>query len=148
VARVEHTVVVERPPHEVFDFLTDLSNVPAWQSGAVEVEEPGGPVTVGTTYVQVLQFLGRRFEATLEVVELEPGRRFSLRSLTGPIPLEVRHSLEPADGGTRLTVVLEGKTGGFFRLGEGLVERKAKRQIEQDFGAFKAMVEARAGARA
>jgi carbon monoxide dehydrogenase subunit G len=148
VARVEHTVVVERPPDEVFAFLTDLSNVPEWQSGAVAVREPDGELGVGTTYVQVLQFLGRRFEATLEVVEFEPGRRFSLRSVSGPIPLEVRHALEPADGGTRVTVVLEGKTGRFFRLGDGLVERKAKRQVEQDFAALKSIVEARTGAAA
>jgi carbon monoxide dehydrogenase subunit G len=147
VARAEHTVVVERPPQEVFRFLTDLANVPAWQSGAVEVRAPEGPLAVGTTYVEVLKFLGKRFEATLEVTEFEPARRFAVRTRSGPIPFEVRHTLEPADGGgsTRIDVELEGDPDGLFRLAESLVMRNAKRQIEGDFATLKNMVEAGGG---
>jgi uncharacterized membrane protein len=145
VARAEHTVVVERPPDEVFRFLTDLSNVPAWQSGAVEVRAPEEPLEVGTTYVEVLTFLGKRFEATLEVTEYEPGRRFALRTRSGPIPFEVRHRLQPADSGgsTRIHVELEGDPSRLFRLAESFVMRKAQRQIEGDFATLKEMVEAR-----
>jgi uncharacterized membrane protein len=143
VARAEHTVVVERPPDEVFRFLTDLSNVPEWQSGAVEVRAPAS-VEVGTTYVEVLKFLGRRIEATLEVTEFEPGRRFSLKAVSGPMPFQVRHRLEPADGGTATTihVELEGDPGRLFRLAEPLVMRNAQRQLEGDFATLKEMVEA------
>jgi carbon monoxide dehydrogenase subunit G len=145
MARAEHTVVVERPPDEVFEFLTDLSNVAAWQSGAVEVRQPEEPLRVGTRYVQVLKFLGKRIKTSLEVVEFEPGRRFSLKTVSGPIPFEVRHALEPAGAGTKLHVTLEGEPGGFFRLAEPLVERNAQRQIEGDFARLKEMVEARGG---
>jgi uncharacterized membrane protein len=147
VARAEHTVVVGRPPEEVFAYLTDLSNVPSWQSGSVEVREPEGSLGVGTSYVQVLKFLGKRIETTLEVVEFESGRRFVLKSQSGPIPFQVRHMLEPAGKGTRLQVTLEGEPGGFFRLAEGLVERNAQRQIEQDLAMLKKLVEARAAPR-
>jgi uncharacterized membrane protein len=147
VARAEHTIVVERPPDEVFRFLTDLSNVPEWQSGAVEVRAPES-LEVGTTYVEVLKFLGKRFEATLEVTEYEPGRRFSLRTVSGPILFRVRHRLAPADtgGSTRIHVELEGEPGGLFRLAEPLVMRNAQRQIEGDFATLKEMVEARGAA--
>jgi uncharacterized protein YndB with AHSA1/START domain len=145
MARAEHTVVVERPPEEVFAFLTDLEKLPEWQSGAVEVRAPREGVGVGTTYVEVLKFLGKRMEATIEVTEFEPGRRFSLKTLSGPIPFAVRHTLEPANGGgaTRLRVELEGEPGGFFKLAEPLVMRKAQRQVEGDFAALKRMVEGR-----
>jgi carbon monoxide dehydrogenase subunit G len=144
MARAEHTVVVERPPEEVFAFLTDLQTVPEWQSGAVEVREPGEPLAVGTTYVEVLKFLGKRIEATVEVTEYKPGRSFAIRTLSGPIPFEVRHRLESSDGGaTRLHVVLEGEPGGFFKLAEPLVMRTAQHQLANDFAALKRMVEAR-----
>jgi uncharacterized protein YndB with AHSA1/START domain len=148
VARAEHTVVVERPPDEVFRFLTDLSNVPEWQSGAMEVHAPEESIGVGTTYVEVLRFLGKRMKATIEVTEFEPGRRFSLRTRSGPIPFRVRHTLEPADGGgaTRLHVEVEGDPGGVFKLAESLVMRNAQRQIEGDFATLKQMVEAREAA--
>jgi len=147
MARTEHTVVVERPPDEVFAFLTDLSKVPEWQSGAVEVREPSGEIAVGTTYVEVLRFLGRRIEATIQVTEYESPRRFSIKTLSGPIPFQVEHTLEP-DGaeGTKLSVTLEGEPGGFFRLAEPLVMRNAQRQVENDFATLKRMVEARARA--
>jgi carbon monoxide dehydrogenase subunit G len=147
MARTEHTVVVERPPDEVFAFLTDLSNVPEWQSGAIEVREPEGELAVGTTYVEVLKFLGRRIETTIQVTEYEPARRFSIETLSGPIPFQVQHTLEPAGaGGTKLSVTLEGEPGGFFKLAEPLVMRNAQRQVENDFATLKRMVEARAPA--
>jgi uncharacterized membrane protein len=149
VARAEHTVVIGRPADEVFEFLTDFSNVPSWQSGSIDVREPDGPLGVGTTYVQVLRFLGKRIETTLEVTEFEPGRRFALKALSGPVPFEVRHTLEPADGqeATRLRVELEGEPGGFFKLADALVERNAQRQIERDFSTLKGLVEARGATR-
>jgi uncharacterized protein YndB with AHSA1/START domain len=149
MARAQHTVVVERPPEEVFEFLTDLSNVPEWQSGAVNIRGPEEPLGVGTRYVEVLRFLGRRMEATIEVTEFEPSRRFSLKTVAAPIPFAVRHLLEPEDGGgaTRIRVELEGEPGGFFKLAEPLVIRNAQRQIERDFATLKEMVEARGAAR-
>jgi uncharacterized membrane protein len=148
MARAEHTVFVGRPPHEVFAFLTDLSKVPEWQSGSVAVGSSDRPLGVGAKYVQVLQFLGKRIEATIEVTEFEPGRRFSIRTRTGPIPFEVRHDFEPADGGsaTQLHVELEGEPGRFFKLAEPLVVRNAQRQMEGDFATLKELVEARGAA--
>lgn len=144
MARTEHTVVVERPPDDVFAFLTDLSSVPEWQSGAVEVRELEGAVGVGTKYVEVLKFLGRQFEATIEVTEYEPGRRFSIKTLSGPIPFQVQHTLEPSsDGGTRLHVTLEGEPGGLFKIAEPLVMRNAQRQVANDFATLKRLVESR-----
>jgi carbon monoxide dehydrogenase subunit G len=146
MARTEHTVVVERPPDEVFAFLTDLASVPEWQSGAVEVRQLERDVAmgVGTTYVEVLKFLGRQFEATIEVTEYEPGRRFSIKTLSGPIPFQVQHTLEPSNGGgTQLRVTLEGEPGGLFKLAEPLVMRNAQRQVANDFGTLKRLVEAR-----
>jgi uncharacterized membrane protein len=149
MARTEHTVVVERPPDEVFAFLTDLSSLPDWQSGALEVREPeaGAGVGVGTKYVEVLKFLGRQFEATIEVTEYEPGRRFSIKTLSGPIPFRVQHTLEPSSGGgTRLHVTLEGEPGGLFKIAEPLVMRNAQRQVATDFATLKRLVEARTAA--
>ena len=146
MARTEHTVVVERPPDEVFAFLTDLSSVPEWQSGAVEEREPEGEVSVGvgTKYVEVLKFLGRQFEATIEVTEYEPGRRFSIKTLSGPIPFRVQHTLEPSNGGgTKLHVTLEGEPGGLFKIAEPLVMRNAQRQVANDFATLKRLVESR-----
>ncbi len=31
---VEHTLEIDRPPEEVFEYLTDVSRLPEWQSSA------------------------------------------------------------------------------------------------------------------
>jgi uncharacterized protein YndB with AHSA1/START domain len=143
----EHTVTIERPPSEVFDYLTNVDNLPDWQGGVVDVrKETEGPVRVGTRFVETRRFLGRRLESTLEVTEHAPPQRFSLRVVQGPVQFEVRHVLEAADGGTRLNAVLEGDPGGFFKIAAPLVAMQGRRQMESDFGAMKTLLESRARA--
>ncbi len=143
MARVDHELTIARPPEEVFTYLTDPAKLPEWQSGAIEArKETDGPMGVGTTITEVRKFLGRRIESTLEVTEYEPGKRFSLRVVSGPVPGEARQTLAPVDGGTRLAVELEAEPGGFFKLAEPVVVRAAKRMFESDYGNLKDLLEA------
>jgi hypothetical protein len=52
-------------------------------------------------------------------------------------------TLEPGGGGTRLTFRGEGEPGGFFKLAEPIVGRKAERQFRSDFETLKDLLEAR-----
>ena len=144
MVRLEHEVVVNRPVSEVFAYLTDAASLAEWQGGVVEArKESEGPVGVGTRFSEVRKFLGRRLESTVEVTEHEPDRTFSLRVVSGPVPFEVRHTLEPTNGGTRIKLVGQGEPGGFFKLAEPLVARQAKRTFEHDFATLRDILEAR-----
>ena len=144
MVKLEHDVAVERPVAEVFAYLSDPANVPAWQSGVVEArKEFEGPSVAGSRWREVRKFLGRRLESTVEVTEHEPDRAFSLRVVSGPVPFEVRHTLEPTNGGTRIKLVGQGEPGGFFKLAEPLVARQAKRTFEHDFATLRDILEAR-----
>ena len=81
------------------------------------------------------------WQSSLEVTAFEPAREFSLRVLSGPLPFHVKHRLEAAGEGTRLRVTGEAEAGGFFGFAERLVERRARRQFERDFSAFKGLLE-------
>ena len=142
--RIEHELVVERPLEDVFAYLSDPANVPEWQTGVVETtkEEEGG-MRVGVRWREVRSFLGRRMEATLEAIAYEPGREFSLRAVSGPIPLQVRHLFDRADAGTRITVLAEGDPGRFARLGSRLIARAAERQLKDDLAELKRVLEER-----
>ena len=140
--RAEHEVTIDRPPADVFTLLTDLNRVPEWQSSLEELSlSSGAPLRVGSQLREVRTLLGRRVESSLEVTALEPAREFSLRVLSGPLPFHVKHRLEPVGAGTRLYVTGEAETGGFFSFAERLVERRARRQFERDFSAFKGLLE-------
>jgi carbon monoxide dehydrogenase subunit G len=54
----------------------------------------------------------------------------------------VDHQLAEADGGTRLTVVAEGKAGGFMRLGEPMLARSVESEMRKDFERLKEQLEA------
>lgn len=143
--RIEFGIDVDRPPSEVFAYLTDAERVPQWQASAVEAHWEGEK-SRGARVREVRKFLGRRMESELEVTAYEPDRRFGLKVLSGPVPFSAEHTLEPRDGGTHLTFVGEGEPGGFFKLAEPIVARTAERQFKNDFETLKDMLEAGATA--
>jgi hypothetical protein len=142
MVRVEHTLLVERPPGDVFAYLTEPANLPEWQVGVLETR-CDGPLRLGATLTELRKFLGMRIESTLEVTEHAPSERFSLRVVSGPVPIEVRHHLTPANGGTRIDVVLEGEPEGFFEVAEPIFERAVRRELELDFATLKDLLEIR-----
>ena len=143
--RFEFSVDVDRPPSEVFAYITDADRLPEWQSGAVEAQWQGEKAQ-GARIREVRKFLGRRMETELEVTEYESDRRFGLRAVSGPVPFSVTQVLEPRNGGTRLTFVGEGEPGGFFKLAEPVVARVAERQFRNDFETLKDILEGSATA--
>jgi carbon monoxide dehydrogenase subunit G len=144
MVKAEHTIVVGRPPGEVFAYITDVSNLPAWQSGVVEAEAET-PLERGSTFREVRRFLGKRMESTVEVTEYERDRLFTITVRSGPVPFEVRHTFEQANGGTRLTISAAGDPGRFFKLAEPIVGRAAERMFEHDFRNLKDILETRGG---
>jgi carbon monoxide dehydrogenase subunit G len=130
--RAELTIEIARTPEDVFAYLTDVSNLPEWQAGVRAVERHGDRIE------ETRSFLGREMHTKLEIIENEPPRAFTLKALDGPVKFTVRHELEPAGGGTRLSVVAEGDVPGFA---SGIVAQQAKRQFSKDFARLKEILE-------
>lgn len=145
MAKFEINLVINRPIQEVFAFISNAENLPRWRAATLEVTKvsPGDPA-VGSVFKGRFTFLGRPFEGNLEVTALEPQSQYGTRLTSGPFPLEARYTLESVEGGTRLTLVIEGKPGGFFKLAEPLVVSMAKRSYESDLHNLKEMLEAQA----
>ena len=146
--RAEASIVINRPIEEVFEFLTDPANNLLWQGGASESERTSeGPAGVGQTGRLVLTFLGRRMESTWETTEYEANRVMAYKSTSGSVGYEGRWTLEPVEGGTRYTYVLDtesGLGGVFGRLADPLVGRLYQRQMQADLGNLKELLEAQA----
>ena len=130
--RAELTIEIARTPEEVFSYLTDVSNLPAWQAGVKSATLRDERIEESRS------LLGRELHTTLEIVEREEPRLFTLRALDSPVPFTVRHELEPSDGGTRLTVTADGDVPGFAA---GLLSRRAERQFRKDFERLKKILE-------
>jgi uncharacterized membrane protein len=139
--RIQASVTVNRPIEEVFHFMTNNQNALQWQSGLLEARVTNDIVGVGKTWVDVVQFLGRRIEVASELIEFEPLRRVGFKSTSGPIPLEGRYAFEPDGEGTKVTFTMQGEAGGFFKLAEPIVARSAQRQWETNLANLKDLLE-------
>jgi carbon monoxide dehydrogenase subunit G len=134
--RAELTVEIARTAEEVFDYLVDVSNLPAWQSGVRSARREGDRIH------ESRHLLGRELSTTLAIDEEERPRVFAIRALDSPVPFAVRHELEPnGSGGTRLTVVGEGDAGLLPGFAAGIMARRAEKQFRKDFERLKRLLE-------
>ena len=144
---VSESVVIERPPEEVFAYVTDPQNLPEWAEVIREVRrETEGPPKAGERYTVALDigFLGRRWEHSFEVTAYEPPRRYSdRRNIGGPFQDEHTYTFEEAGGGTRLSLAMEAHPGGFFRITGPLLEQAIQRQVRKELGTLKDKLEPR-----
>jgi len=130
---IEESVFIARPPEEVFEYLAKAENLPEWDSSILECEQVGaGPVEVGTRWRGVSKILGRRFDWTVEVTEMEEPTLTASKSVEGKLGFTVRNQFAAEDGGTRFTyrVNAESGLGGVFgKLGDPLVEKAQRRTV-------------------
>ena len=139
---IQHEVIVNCPVEEVWSFMEDLRNYPKWQSGLVAMQQiSDGPMGTGARIAAVHQFLGRRLDLVVEVTGYDPGKLFAAQVVSGPVRFRGNWRYAPVDGGTRISGVIEGDTGGFFKLAEPLVSRAARRQIDAYCATLKDLIE-------
>jgi carbon monoxide dehydrogenase subunit G len=133
---------IKRPPEDVFAALVNFDHISDWNNGVQEVRwNRDEPLGVGTTVVYVGRFLGRNFESSAGITEYVPGQRYSSKSISGPIMMEVENTMESVDGGTKLTSVFRGESRGFFKLGESAIVRLSKKLFESATDNMKALLE-------
>jgi len=95
MAGLQQSVVIDRPPAEVFTFVSDLENDPPW-SGAAELRRTSpGPLGVGTTFRQRDRILGRPLELSMEVVGYQPNHQIALRATSRLLSLGGARTVEP-----------------------------------------------------
>ena len=142
MAKAEASIVINRPAHDVFVYMTDIDKETEWQAELVKaVQTSTGPISVGTTVREVRRFMGRRMEVVFEITEFEPDKEMSFSSISAPFPMHGRYSLEPVEGGTSVTLFIEGELSGVFKMAEPIVAQTAKRQIDADLGRLKTQLE-------
>jgi len=116
------TMTLSHPPEQVFDFLADFENEPAWNPECISVTKTSpGPIAAGATYVGRMRKIGN-VQMTLETHE--PHRRFvtTERSLMANGRFEFR--IMPYDNGTRIEVDGQLSPRGPFRLLQPVIRRE------------------------
>lgn len=137
-----HAIHIARPPQDVFVALTRFEDIPKFVPQVVSAEQTSpGQVSMGTTFVQRGQFLGKTVETPTVVTVFEPSSRFGYRADEGPLPYEAVYGFRPSDGGTLLQADVTGRPKGFTRAFEPLVKPLMQRVYSRNLEHFKALVE-------
>jgi uncharacterized membrane protein len=146
MSRQSATIVISRPPEEVFAYMDDVSREHEWQSNLLSAEQdPPGPTQVGTRKRYVSRFMGREIRNSYAVTAFEPGRRIVCEAEKGSA-IEARSEIiwEAEGAGTRVTMVLEGKPKGFLKLvPKAALELAYREELKSTLQKVKQRLEAR-----
>lgn len=140
----EETILIDRDPQAVWDFMEDPSTETLWQTNTVEYEQlDDGPVEEGTKNRGVTKVAGKRVEWTAVITEHDPPARLAFRSVDSPIEFEGWYTVEAVGDATRVTYHIESPTyGGFFgKLAEPLVNKLYSRDVKGNLENLKEILE-------
>ncbi len=125
---------VPSPPSDVFGLLTDIDRLPEWNSIIVAVVERPEALSPGAEWVVRLKAMGSSWASRSRIEEYDPGRHvFAYRSCTddgNPSYARWRWEVEPAAGGSRVTVSWELQPKTFWR--RALLARVRNRQLRRE----------------
>jgi uncharacterized protein YndB with AHSA1/START domain len=138
--KVDLTIEISRPPEDVFAWLTDVEHLTLWQKSLLEAHAEM-PFQQGTRIVEQRTLFGRHAETELEVTALEPAQRLTIKTIRGPVELEVDHQLEANATGTKLHVTAAGRAKGALRFAGPAVAAGARQELKRDFERLKALLE-------
>ena len=128
-SRVHREIVIERPVAEVFDFVADQRNEPAYNPAMVGVEKlTDGPIGAGTRFRVTIAARRRPMDMLLETTEYErPTRLASTTSMAGA-RIDGTLTFEPAAVGTRMCWDWDMALQGVMRLLNPIVGWVGRRQ--------------------
>ena len=139
MARGEGTVLIERSPEEVWEYIADLTHALEYIPGLTDIEVSLGPIGPGTRVTEVRR--GGRLRGVLEVVEWDPPKRLRLRSDQMPLQADRLYKLEPAPLGTLVHYSTEVRGTGRAKVVELFIRRALRRDTNALLQTLKRQIE-------
>jgi uncharacterized protein YndB with AHSA1/START domain len=143
---MQMTVEIDCPPDEVYDYVTDPENFPAWQSDVVRVQVGAeGARSAGTTFTTIRRIGGVEREMTQKVTEAAAPYRWTSVGVSGPVRPAAGIVVIGLDDGRRsevtFTLDFEGHGLGVALL--PLVRRQAEKAAPASYARAKHHLESR-----
>ena len=145
----EHSVVINRPINDVFAIVSNLENMSHYEAFAMAGRKTSdGPIGPGTTFEVTGKMLFWKIRTTLEVIEWQAGRNFTLKTASSPVAAQTKYIFESVNEGTRLTLIDDTQFGGLLKFLEPLLANYSRKRFKTDMNNMKAYLESPASQRA
>ena len=141
MVKFEISTHINRPVSEVFKYMSDPAKLPAWNTIVEEATPSETPVTLGTKIAVKARFLGRKIDSPSVVTEYELNKRYTNKS-EKPFAVTITNTFEAEGGGTKVVAIFDGEPGGFFKIGEPILAKIAKKQFQTQLDTAKELLEA------
>ena len=144
MARIDGELVIDRPVHEVFDFVADERNEPRCNPRICRAEKLSpGPIGRGTRFRAEAATLGRTVGMTIQYTAYERPSRLasSIHMQAADIVGTLR--FDPVPDGTRMSWSWDVRPHGLYRLLTPVIARVGSRQEQENWGGLKRFLEAR-----
>ncbi len=141
MATVSSNHSINRAVDQVFAYVVAAENQKTWQPGILEAKvTPAGPIAVGSTYHYTTEVMGRRVETQLQVASFEQNKKWSVKTVGVPRPVETVYLFEGAGSATKLTISME-LAGGYPAAAEGMIKQQMQKSLDDQGRRIKQMVE-------
>jgi uncharacterized membrane protein len=135
---VRTSVLIQAEPEALYNLWCDVEKAPLWQEQIVEVRRTGGK-----TSHWVMRSRDKNIEWDAEVLNDEPGKRITWRSINGESENagEVVFEKAPGGRGTLVTELQEFRIGKLESAWKTLVDRNPRQAVIENLRHFKALAE-------
>ncbi len=118
MARLEASVLINKPVEDIFAFLSVAENHARFIPGMLEFKQTSsGPLgQVGATARGVRSDLGKKTEVLYEITEVERNTKLGMKGAMGPILFKDGYELQPSGAGTQVNFWLELTLTGLAKL--------------------------------
>ena len=102
---IVHIVEIDRPPDEVFSYVTDPAHFAEWQYDVLSVHLEGSrPPRVGSRFTTIRRIGRAERTMTQEITEINPSTSWAAHGVAGAIRPSAKLTIEPLNGSTRSCV--------------------------------------------
>ena len=143
VVTSSESVLIGRPPAEVFAFTCNLSQEHRWDTEIDDVScDEQSPLEVGRPYRARFKPFLAESEGTVTPLELVPGERVVLQAEFAGLISRISYTFTEVEHGTRFTREVTVVPAGMLRLVSPFVTRRVRRSNRRDVLNLKRVLEA------
>jgi len=133
---------IYQPIKKVFEFISNPENDFQWQYGTLASTPLSENIAaLGACFQTIGNFMGHRIQSTFEVTEFDPNKKYSFKSLSGPLQSFTTYTLTLASGYTQLNLLTQANVVNFVELNENILEKKLKKQLKENLAMLKSILE-------